>query len=291
MFDIKATQAWWNFFHRFCQIYRQDKFDHIVLLGINLLQCEACRADAKPFYISIGRGFSRDIGVHKTPFEKIHILHNYVNRKLDKKVYNLEENLSYSSDIWEDNTKKIINWTKMTQYFFDLIFAMSTYIQPNQYNDFKEFILYVYDSFNLDKTRDGNMVNFTNAKSVEDFQYETYKFYEKAVNSIKNIKLPTPQSFKEIYNREIPKKCASCEKKKERLAARRQALKEQELTRKPMNANSRENDQQQPETIVKIMTTKPNKETSIINVPQGTTINITNKNGITTESTRITVSE
>ena len=78
-FDIKATRAWWDFFHRFSLVYTGANFDYIVILGLNLLQCGECQSDGTNFY--------KTIGSHKTPFEKIHILHNYVNRKLNKPIF------------------------------------------------------------------------------------------------------------------------------------------------------------------------------------------------------------
>ena len=205
MFDIKATQAWWNFFHRFSLVYTGTNFDYIALLGINLLQCYQCQEDALQFY--------KTIGSHKSPFEKIHILHNYVNRKLKKPIYDIEDTRKISSDIM--NVEQTINWERLLTYYYNLLFAMTEYLNSTNLHDFKAFSAYVFQGLNIPKKISALSINITEKDkfSREVLQLQTYEYYHKLLSSL-NLENKV-KSFPQIYGR-APKKtkvCKSCAKR------------------------------------------------------------------------------
>tara|TARA_R100001163_G_C5061462_1_gene198370 strand:+ start:1302 stop:2534 length:1233 start_codon:yes stop_codon:yes gene_type:complete len=220
MFDVKATRAWWDFFHRFSLIYTGANFDYILVLGINLLQCYQCQDDAS--------NFIKTIGAHKTPFEKVHILHNYVNRKLKKKIFDISETRQYASDVLEGEKA---NWNKLLQYYFDLLFLMVNYLEDKHLNDLKEFTAYIYKSINLSKTIPGLSVSviYSGKFDREDLKMQVYDYYRSMLTSInmsnvnnkrgRFIMIENPQmqikNFSQIFGT-VPKKiktCKSCAKK------------------------------------------------------------------------------
>lgn len=206
MFDIKATQAWWNFFHRFSLIYEGTNFNQIVLLAVNLLECENCMNDAMEFFPSIGS--------HKSNFEKIHILHNYVNRKLGKKIFDITETQYICNDIFDsDNTT--INWERMLKYYYDLLFAITGYLEIKQLDDLKTFSALVYQGLSIPR-KVPNL--YINTKSNEAFnrellQLQVYEYYHKLLSSV-NLENKV-RSFPQVYGK-APRKtktCKSCAKR------------------------------------------------------------------------------
>lgn len=211
MFDIKATRAWWNFFHRFSLVYQGANFDYILLLGLNLLQCHQCQDDAIKFY--------QTIGAHKNPFEKIHILHNYVNRKLKKQIFDLKDTKNLCSDVIIDQQP---NWEKLIEYYFDLLFLMTDYLKPENLTDLKEFSAYIYQSIKLSKNIGSLAITvIQNGKfNKETLQMQVYEYYIKFKAAIQQqqhdrSKVSHIKSYPDIFG-QLPKKtkiCQSCAKK------------------------------------------------------------------------------
>lgn len=240
MFDVNGTRAWWNFFHRFSYILNLTQhsttisnFDYILILGINLLQCQACRDDAGQFI--------KTIGDHKSPYEKMHILHNYVNRKLNKPIFEISDSKRLVSDILDINgTQETINWGKLMGYYFDLLFQVVKYIDEKQLGDLKEFSAYIYRAIDVPKRSRGLAINveYIGKYSQELIKMQIYEYYRNVITSL-NLgstfkSTPTLQStptqspesqatppphtlktYQEIYGNmpKINKTCKSCAKR------------------------------------------------------------------------------
>ena len=213
MLNVPAMQAWWNFFHRYSLVFEPadlDRFDEIVLSGIKILQCETCRKDGREFYSSIGS--------HKSPFEKMFIFHNYVNRKLNKNIVSLDECLRVTSDIYKLNGA-LIDWTVLLDYYFNLLFLISKYVEGFQLNDFKKFSGLVYDQLKLPKKLRSNAIEVKNSKKNkidrEQIQLQTFDYYNKSVSSISSEVEMSFQSYKNAYGTEPrkPRTCNSCAKR------------------------------------------------------------------------------
>jgi len=224
MFDVKATRAWWDFFHRFSLLYTDSNFDYILVLGINLLQCHECQSDATQFI--------RTIGAHKTPFEKVHILHNYVNRKLKKKIFDITETKQFASDVLIENSEgkdPKPDWPKLVEYYFNLIFLMTNYLTDKHLGDLKEFSAYVYRSIRLPKRARSLAINvvYTGKFNTEILRMQAYEYYRNFYtslnlsNQVKKGRFTIMKhqyyikSYVEIYGA-MPKKtktCKSCAKK------------------------------------------------------------------------------
>lgn len=241
MFDVKATRAWWDFFHRFSLLYTDSNFDYILVLGINLLQCHECQSDATQFI--------QTIGTHKTPFEKVHILHNYVNRKLKKKIFDITETKQYVSDVLieqgDGKTDPKPNWIKLIEYYFDLIFLMTGYLNEKHLGDLKEFSAYVYRSIQLPKRARSLAINvvYTGKFNPEVLRMQAYEYYRNFYTSLnlssqakntRSIEYHHIKSYVEIFGG-MPKKtktCKSCAKKHALyLEKHNQAIQNKNITR------------------------------------------------------------
>jgi hypothetical protein len=243
MFDVNATRSWWNFFHRFSYLLNisrnQSNFDYILILGINLLQCHTCQEDAGQFI--------RTIGDHKSPFEKMHILHNYVNRKLNKPIFEITEAKKLISDVVTIDPitgEEQPNWTKFINYYFDLLFLIVKYVDEKQLADLKEFSAYIYRSIDLPKRSRGLAINveYTGKYNPELIKMQIYEYYRNVINSLnlgRTFKALTPaitdratsnlsdpenlissathplKTYQEIYGNmpKINKTCKSCAKR------------------------------------------------------------------------------
>ena len=203
-FDVRATQAWWNFFHRFSLVYQGSNFDYIVLLALSLLQCDECRIDGTQFFQSIG--------THKTPFEKIHILHNYVNRKLNKTIFSLIKCQKVTQDIILTNGKP--NWLALSRYYFNLLFAMARYIREDQLNDLREFSAYIYQSFMTTKTEKSLAINFDLKYGTNELELQIYDYHRRFNESLGYHK-QSQRTFREVFKEQTkkPRECKSCAKK------------------------------------------------------------------------------
>jgi hypothetical protein len=220
MFDIKATQAWWKFFHRYSRIYQGTNFDVIVMLGLKLLQCEICQKDAIPFYKTIGN--------HKSSFEKMHILHNYVSRKLNKKIYTLQETREDTNDVIEQDGS--IKWEMLLSYYFETLFGISKYITPVQLDELREFSAYVYESLN-NKTKSTNAIELTSKDSKrgisrDEIQMQTFDYYNKTLAAIKGHNIPF-KNYKMVFGvepKQLKKECTTCTKKHQLYMERHQSI-------------------------------------------------------------------
>lgn len=241
MFDVNGTRAWWNFFHRFSYILNLTQhssttttnFDYILILGINLLQCQACRDDAGQFI--------KTIGDHKSPYEKMHILHNYVNRKLNKPIFEISDSKRLVSDVIEvtsDSQQEVVNWGKLMGYYFDLLFQIVKYIDEKQLGDLKEFSAYIYRAIDVPKRSRGLAINveYIGKYSQELIKMQIYEYYRNVITSLNlgstfkvdktptqstltSQSTPTPphtlKTYQEIYGNmpKINKTCKSCAKR------------------------------------------------------------------------------
>lgn len=254
MFDTNATKAWWLFFHRFSQINVPNNFDTIVILGIKLLQCANCQSDALPFYQTIGN--------HKNSFEKIHILHNYVNRKLNKKIYSLTESKDDSADIWDNNK---IQWEIFLKYYFSLLFLMSKYITQQQLDDMREFSSLIYNSLNIPKKINQNAIEIDSRQNIsrEQIQLQTFDYYNKTLSSVKNVNLPF-QNYKAVYGT-VPNKpsksCGACAKR------HKLYMEKHDLINDTKQPKSKVQPQPQATIIVHSINNQPPKSHQITNQP------------------------
>lgn len=223
MFDIRATRAWWDFFHRFSYVYQGSlsTFDQIANLGIQLLQCHQCQDDAHQFY--------NQIGSHKTPFEKIQILHNYVNRKLKKLVFSLEQTKQYISDMTQTSSQI----SKLTEYYFNLLFLMTNYLNQNHLSYLQQFSsllsrILLNQSNNRSPAPISNQAlsikaNANSKFNREDLRLATYEYYNNFPRSS-----PT-KSYQQVFGSEPgkTKTCKSCQKKHQLYLERHNKIKNQ----------------------------------------------------------------
>jgi len=138
MSDTDLYFEWWIFFHRVALIIeRRENYDHLIKLGMKLLDCDHCRDDATLFY--------NKLPTTMKPFEKINTLHNHVNEVTNKKQFTVEESYKKAQDVLNVNGKTV-NWHVLFKNFFELIFILCLTITEDQLPIFREFTSYFIET-------------------------------------------------------------------------------------------------------------------------------------------------
>jgi len=107
----------------------------------------------------------------------------------------------------------------LLDYYFNLLFLISKYIEGFQLNDFKKFSGLVYDQLKLPKKLRSNAIEVKNSKKNkidrEQIQLQTFDYYNKSVSSISSKVEMSFQSYKNTYGTEPrkPRTCNSCAKR------------------------------------------------------------------------------
>jgi hypothetical protein len=246
-------QYWWGFFHRLSLIIEnRANYDHLVHLGLNLLDCDHCRTDALKFYQNLESSL--------TPFEKMHHLHNHVNEITKKTIYTLEQSYALYQDTIGLDDK--ITWSVFFKKYFDLLFTLTHSLTPAQIPTFREFTSYLTETIPITNSVASYPIFAQKhhpgppSPSAIDFNRtelfkETYEHYLNLIQKTPQLKLSLLK-FDQIYtntqspsNKNVPravtnfrkggcKKCAERKRQKE-LHYQQKMMKFKEAQNKPKN--------------------------------------------------------
>jgi len=198
MSSVDLYHYWWAFFHRLSLIIEnRSNYDHLVHLGLNLLDCDHCRTDALKFY--------QNLDIKLTPFEKMHKLHNHVNEVTQKTKNTLEQSYALYQDVIGLDDK--ITWSIFFKKYFDFLFELTHHLIPAQIPTFREFTSYLIETIPITNSKSlnpilGNKESSGNSsqefKRIELFK-ETYQHYVNLIKKTPQIKI-VPLTFDLIYS-------------------------------------------------------------------------------------------